>query len=133
MRALRDKARQRNYGHWSRSVWAQSRVRSPTVFPSPEKVESILGQYTSPVISLRHHLRTFTWLAVFAMLAFAATHLEHCALCCLAASPMGMPPATVAVVPVPDGAAFVAARFLAGSHTLFAWASAQARAPPALS
>ena len=63
----------------------------------------------------------------------SAMHLEHCALCCLAVQPMGMPPAPAAVLPAPEGAAFVAARFLSASHTLFAWASAQARAPPRLS
>ncbi len=63
----------------------------------------------------------------------SALHLEHCALCCLAAQPMGMPPASVPAVPVPEGLAFVALRFLTAPHTLFAWASAQARAPPHLS
>lgn len=62
-----------------------------------------------------------------------AMHLEHCAMCCLAAQPMGMPPTPVAAVPVPEGAAFVAVRFLTAAHMLFAWASAQARAPPRLS
>ena len=63
----------------------------------------------------------------------AARHLEHCALCCLSAAPMGMPPAPLAVLPAPEGAAFVAALFLEGSHTLFAWHAAQARAPPRFS
>ncbi len=63
----------------------------------------------------------------------SALHLEHCAMCCLAAQPMGMPPAPLVAVPAAEGAAFVAVRFLTAPHTLFAWASAQARAPPRFS
>ena len=61
----------------------------------------------------------------------AAMHLEHCALCCIAAQPLGMPPAPLVLPAVPDGAHFVAARFLDASHTLFAWTAAQPRGPPA--
>ena len=63
----------------------------------------------------------------------AAMHLEHCALCCIAAQPLGMPPAPTVLPAVPDGADFIAARFLDASHTLFAWTTAQARAPPLVS
>ena len=63
----------------------------------------------------------------------AAMHLAHCALCCLAAGPLGLPPAPTTMLPAPDGAAHVAARFLDASHTLFAWTAAQARAPPRFS
>ena len=63
----------------------------------------------------------------------AAMHLEHCALCCIAAQPLGMPPAPVALPAVPEGADYVAARFLDASHTLYAWTAAQARAPPLVS
>lgn len=63
----------------------------------------------------------------------AAMHLEHCGLCWVAAAPMLMPPAPVTSLPAPDRVACVAARFLDASHTLFAWTTAQARAPPAFS
>jgi Protein of unknown function (DUF2946) len=62
----------------------------------------------------------------------AAMHLEHCALCCVAAAPM-LPPAAPSGPAAPVGASYIAARFLDASHTLFAWTSAQARAPPRLS
>ena len=63
----------------------------------------------------------------------AATHLEHCALCGVAASAMGMPPAPIAVLPAPAGANYVATLFLAAAHSLFAWSPPQARAPPLFS
>lgn len=63
----------------------------------------------------------------------AAMHLEHCALCCVAASAMGMPPAPIAVLPAPEGANYVATLFLAAAHSLFAWSPPQARAPPLFS
>ena len=63
----------------------------------------------------------------------AAMHLEHCALCCIAAQHMGMPPAPATPLPAPEGADYVAARFLDASRTLFAWTAAQARAPPRFS
>ena len=63
----------------------------------------------------------------------AAMHLEHCALCCVTASAMGMPPAPVAVLPAPEGANYVATLFLAAAHALFAWSPPQARAPPLFS
>ena len=62
----------------------------------------------------------------------AAMQLEHCAMCCVAASAMGMPPAPVAVLPVPEGAAYVPALFLQAAHPLFASSPPQARAPPLL-
>jgi Protein of unknown function (DUF2946) len=122
------------------------------------------------VTSLRRRLRSFTWLALFAMLGLAlapsishalsaqqasnpwteicsasasgeqpvgkgsaAMHLEHCALCCVAASAMGMPPAPPAVLPAPAGAARVVALFLDATHPLFALSAPQARAPPLFS
>jgi Protein of unknown function (DUF2946) len=63
----------------------------------------------------------------------AAMHLEHCAMCCVAASAMGLPPAPVAVLPSPGGAGLVAALFLEASHPLHAWRPPQARAPPSFS
>ena len=63
----------------------------------------------------------------------AAMHLEHCAMCVVAASAVGMPPAPVAVLPAPEGAAVVAALFFEAAHRLFAWRPPQARAPPSFS
>ena len=63
----------------------------------------------------------------------AAMHLEHCALCGVATSAMGMPPAPIAVLPTPAGANYVATLFLAAAHSLFAWSPPQARAPPLFS
>ena len=63
----------------------------------------------------------------------AAMQLEHCAMCCVAAHAMGMPPAPVAVLPAPEGAAHVPALFLEATHSLFAWSPPQARAPPLFS
>jgi hypothetical protein len=63
----------------------------------------------------------------------AAMHLEHCAMCCVAASAMGMPPAPVTVLPAAEGAALVAALFLEAPHPLHAWRPPQARAPPSFS
>ena len=56
--------------------------------------------------------------------------LEHCALCVVAANAVGMPPARVAALPVPDGVAWLAALFLDAPRPLFAWRPPQARAPP---
>ena len=63
----------------------------------------------------------------------AAMQLEHCAMCGVVAQAIGMPPAPVAVRPVPEGAAYVAVLFLEASHPLFAWRPPQARAPPSFS
>lgn len=63
----------------------------------------------------------------------AVMQLEHCAMCVVAAHALGMPPAPVAVLPVPEGVAVVPALFLAAPHPLFAWRPPQARAPPSVS
>lgn len=63
----------------------------------------------------------------------AAMHLEHCALCCVAASAMGMPPSPLVALPSPAGAARVAALFLEATHPLFALSPPQARGPPLFS
>jgi hypothetical protein len=63
----------------------------------------------------------------------AAMRLEHCAMCVVAASAIGMPPAPVAVLPAPEGVAYVAALFLDAARLLFAWRPPQARAPPSFS
>jgi hypothetical protein len=60
----------------------------------------------------------------------AALHLEHCALCCVASAALGMPPAPVALVRVPEcvARAIVPVREVAPAR--FAWLPPQARAPP---
>ena len=63
----------------------------------------------------------------------AVMHLEHCAMCVVAAHAVGMPPAPVGVLPVPQGVTFVAALFLDAPRTLFAWRPPQARGPPLFS
>jgi hypothetical protein len=63
----------------------------------------------------------------------AAMRLEHCAMCVVAASAMGMPPAPVAVLPVSEGAAYIPSLFLDAPRPLFAWRPPQARAPPTFS
>jgi hypothetical protein len=59
--------------------------------------------------------------------------VEHCPYCTLHTPTIGMPPAPPAVLPAVDAATFVPPAFLAAPRTLHAWASAQPRAPPALS
>lgn len=56
--------------------------------------------------------------------------LGHCPLCALAAGQAVLPGAEPAVLPLRDGADHVAARFDQAPRPLFAWAAAQARAPP---
>ena len=140
------------------------------------------------VQSLRSRLRSFTWLALFAMLGLAlaptvshalatvgvaggskpwaeicsaagaklssaavlpdtpespespaapsdgtAMHPEHCPLCTLASHTSALPPADPALLPVPDGAAYLPALFSHAPRPLFAWASARPRGPPAIS
>ena len=61
----------------------------------------------------------------------AAKHLADCGECCLmAAASVGMPPAPAAVAAVPERVAYVAPLFRHAPRPLFAWAAAQARAPP---
>ena len=57
-------------------------------------------------------------------------HVEHCALCGVASHAIGLPPAPLAELPIPDGADHVAALFLDAAHGPFAWRPPQARAPP---
>lgn len=56
-------------------------------------------------------------------------HLDHCALCGIAAH-MAPPPALVGALPVPSRWADRPPLFLQAPRPLFAWASAQPRAPP---
>ena len=59
--------------------------------------------------------------------------LQHCPYCAVQATVLGMPPAPLSVAtPMPLGFA-LPKLFLASPRTLFAWASAQPRAPPRLS
>ena len=61
----------------------------------------------------------------------AAKHLADCGACCLmAAAPVGMPPAPAVAWAVPERVAYVAPLFKHAPRPLFAWAAAQARAPP---
>ena len=57
----------------------------------------------------------------------AAIVLEHCAMCAVAASSVGMPPAPVVVAPVPEGADYVAALFLDASHPCLLYTSPSPR------
>lgn len=63
----------------------------------------------------------------------AAGHLEHCPFCALAADAPPLPPAPAAALPQPLAATAVPALFLQAPRPLFAWASAQPRAPPLFS
>jgi hypothetical protein len=59
--------------------------------------------------------------------------LQHCPYCTVHATVLGMPPAPLSVAP-PHALRFaLPALFLASPRTLFAWSSAQPRAPPRLS
>lgn len=58
--------------------------------------------------------------------------LEHCPLCGLAASPSAPPQAAPSLVLDPGLSQAVPRLFLAAPRPLFAWATLQARAPPAL-
>jgi Protein of unknown function (DUF2946) len=61
----------------------------------------------------------------------SAAHGEHCPLC---GSGVAAPPTAVAVSGLPPpGDAFVAPLFLHAPRRLFAWSSAQPRAPPLIS
>jgi Protein of unknown function (DUF2946) len=65
--------------------------------------------------------------------ATSAAHLEHCPFCAQASAVAGPPPAPITVPVVPAERTGPPARFFAAPHTLFAWSSAQPRAPPAVS
>jgi len=58
------------------------------------------------------------------------THFEHCPFCMMHALSLGMPPATEFKLPVLQGTAFIPTLFLQAPRPLFAWATAQPRAPP---
>ncbi|MDO9091153.1 MAG: DUF2946 domain-containing protein [Rubrivivax sp.] len=59
----------------------------------------------------------------------AAGHLEHCPWCTLSAPAAGLPPAPPSV-PIVSAAAEHLPRWLQAPRTLWAWGSAQPRAPP---
>lgn len=60
-------------------------------------------------------------------------HAEHCPLCGHGAGPLGLPPATVAVLAVPVQRAFVAPQPGVAAVSADGWRAAQPRAPPAFS
>ncbi|MDB5805399.1 MAG: hypothetical protein JWN73_2721 [Betaproteobacteria bacterium] len=60
----------------------------------------------------------------------APSHFDHCPFCFTHTGAAGLPPA-VAAVPVVTGATALPELFLRAPRPLFAWAAAQARAPPA--
>jgi hypothetical protein len=60
----------------------------------------------------------------------AATHLEYCPYCAGAATAAGLPPAPPQVPDLSAAAERVPLLFLQAPRTLFAWRSAQPRAPP---
>lgn len=62
----------------------------------------------------------------------AGASLDHCALCGLSTDGAAPLPAVPAALPLPLGSAHVPQLFLLAAHTLFAWRSAQPRAPPVL-
>ena len=57
-------------------------------------------------------------------------HMEHCPLCAQFSPVLGPPPSQAAAVQVPDGAHYLPVLYTQAPHTLYAWAPAQARAPP---
>jgi hypothetical protein len=59
-------------------------------------------------------------------------HLDHCPFCHLQAQPFAPPPAPQALVLLP-AAHEAPALFFSAARTLFAWRSAQPRAPPLVS
>lgn len=61
-----------------------------------------------------------------------ASHLEHCPYCVQGAGALGMPPAVSVALALPV-VGVEAPAFLHAPRTLFAWAAAQARAPPQVS
>jgi hypothetical protein len=60
----------------------------------------------------------------------APGHLDHCLFCGLSAQGLGLLPAPAMLQDPPDVAASLPRLVLQGPRTLFAWCSAQPRAPP---
>jgi len=63
----------------------------------------------------------------------ALLQLEHCSWCTAALGDLAPPPVALQHDVSVDGAGVVPPLFLQAPHTLHAWASAQPRAPPAVS
>ncbi len=61
------------------------------------------------------------------------SHLEHCPYCTGSVTPPGLPPSTFSLPYFDPRAGLVPPLFLQAPHTLFAWRSAQPRAPPPFS
>ncbi|MBL8315367.1 MAG: DUF2946 domain-containing protein [Rubrivivax sp.] len=60
----------------------------------------------------------------------ASGHLDHCPYCSLSAHAVGLPPAPPPALGLSAGAGHLPPLFLLAPRTLFAWSSAQPRAPP---
>lgn len=58
---------------------------------------------------------------------------QHCPYCASHVTALGMPPATASALVLPRLAVGLPDLFLLGPRTLFAWSTAQPRAPPSLS
>lgn len=61
------------------------------------------------------------------------THFEHCPFCMMHAVSLGMPPSAEFKLPVLEGTHIIPSLFYQASRPLFAWATAQPRAPPLFS
>lgn len=61
----------------------------------------------------------------------ASGHLDHCPYCSLTAQAVGLPPAPPLAPDLSACAGHLPPLFLLAPRTLFAWSSAQPRAPPA--
>jgi hypothetical protein len=60
-------------------------------------------------------------------------HVDHCPFCSAHAGSPGLPSNPLLTLPVVDGRPVLPSLYYQASRPLFAWASAQSRAPPALS
>lgn len=60
-----------------------------------------------------------------------AIHSEHCPYCFTHAGPAGLPPSAIAILPFVNASYPLPSLFYQSSSPLFAWVSAQPRAPPA--
>lgn len=58
--------------------------------------------------------------------------LDHCPMCVLQADHLGLPPASLALLPISTASDEAPTLFLHAPRTLAVWAAAQARAPPAV-
>ncbi|OYT98595.1 MAG: hypothetical protein CFE40_11725 [Burkholderiales bacterium PBB1] len=61
-----------------------------------------------------------------------SAHMDHCPLCSLGATVLGLPPAPTTKLPLAAGADHLPALYSQAPRPLYAWAAVQARAPPTL-